>query len=152
MLTSLKCKYFYNEYIEFNLEPASAMSKWRTEYSLDENICYQSLPLAKQCTKEPKLLAVQFKLTHNIINCRSNKRKWNISDSDTCEFCSPSILDDIVHAYYQFEYSTEFVTDIFSLNNVQNDNANTIHIADFLFGVDGSSFKCYIFDFKEILL
>ena len=112
-INKAKSKDFYNEYIEFNLEPASALRKWRIEYSLDEDIFYQSLPLAKQCTKEPKLLAFQFKLIHNIVNCRSNLRKWNISDSDTCEFCSHGVPDDIIHALCQCEYSTKFLTDIF---------------------------------------
>ena len=67
------------------------------------------------------ILAFQFKLIHNIVNCRSNLRKWNISDSDTCEFCSHGVPDDIIHALYQCEYSTKFLTDIFSLIDPQND-------------------------------
>ena len=87
-INKAKSKDFYNEYIECNLEPASALRKWRIEYSLDEDIFYQSLPLAKQCTKEPKLLAFQFKLIHNIVNCRSKLRN----------FFSHDVSYDIIHA------------------------------------------------------
>ena len=151
-INKAKSKNFYNEYIEFNLEPASALRKWRIEYSLDEGIFYQSLPLAKQCTKEPKLLAFQFKLIHNIVNCRSNLRKWNISDSDTCEFCLHDVPDNIIHALCQCEYSTKFVTDIFSLIDPQNDCANTIQNADFLFGVDDPALNVVFLILKKYIM
>ena len=95
-------------------------------------------------------MAFQFELIHNIVNCRSNLRKWTISDSDTCEFCLHDIPDNIVHALFQCEYSTKFLTDIFSLIDPRNDYVNTIQIADFLFGVDDPALNVIFFYFKEI--
>ena len=69
------------------------------------------------------------------LRCKTDKTLY-MFNSTTCEFCSHDIPDDIVHALCQCEYSTKFLTDIFSLIDRQNDYVNTVQIADFLLGVD----------------
>ena len=93
-----KSRDFYAEFVEFNLEPPKSCRKWLEKYNLDEDIFYTSLPLVKQCTSEPKLLATQFKIIHDITNCKSNLYKWKITENDLCDFCLTSTKDDVLHS------------------------------------------------------
>ena len=86
-LKKAKSRDFYTEFLEDVLEAPTAISKWRIGHNLNEDIVYKSLPLVNKCTKEPKLIALQFKIIRNIVNCKSKLHKWNISEDDTCEFC-----------------------------------------------------------------
>ena len=67
---------------------------WLNDYNLPEEIYYNSFILAKKCSQEPKLVALQLKIVYNIINCNVNLFKWNISNTDTCEFCESGEKDN----------------------------------------------------------
>ena len=103
-----KSKDFYIEFIEDNLEAPTALLKWNINLNFDEDIFYKSLPLVKKCTREPKLLAVQFKIIHNITNCKSNLFKWRISENDTCDFCTSNQRDDLIHALCKCNHTKQF--------------------------------------------
>ena len=63
---------------------------------MDENLLFHSLSLCKVCTKESKLLSMQFKRVHNMINCGFNLKKWGIRDSKGWQVCNENIRDTIV--------------------------------------------------------
>ena len=56
------------------------------------------------------------------------------------------------HALCQCEYSTKFLTDIFSLIDPLNDYANTIQITDFLFGVDDPALNVVFLILKKYIM
>ena len=51
-LNKCKSKTFYLEFVNFALEPSSSLQKWSENYHLDESVFYNSLPLAKKCTRD----------------------------------------------------------------------------------------------------
>ena len=97
-LKNVKSKTFYLEFLEYILEPPKALNKSRVEYDLSEDLFYECLRNTCNTIREPKLVALQSKILHNITNCRANLNKWNIASTDICEFCNENIKDDIVHA------------------------------------------------------
>ena len=151
-ITKAKSRDFYHEFLEDDLEPASAICKWRTDYNLNEYIFYNSLPLAKKCTKEPKLIAIQFKIIHNIINCNSNLYKWKITESDVCEFCSSNERDDLIHALCKCEYTNHFLGNIFRKIDPSNRFSGRMGIEDFLFGLEDSAQNVILLLIKRYIL
>ena len=75
LLDKSKSRDFYDKFIDFILEPPAALQKWVRNYSLNEDIFYNSLILTKKRSSESKLLALQFKIIHNITNCRENLKR-----------------------------------------------------------------------------
>ena len=66
-----RSKDFYNEFIELKLESPVSCGRWLKDHNLPEEVFYNSLILAKKCTQEPKLVSLQFKIIHNIVNCNT---------------------------------------------------------------------------------
>ena len=104
-LISCKTKDFYLEFINLILEPATSLKKWREDEGFDESMLYKSLPLVKKATKEPKLLALQFKIIHHITTCSENLYKWKITQSDKCDYCNNGEKDSMIHALTQCEFT-----------------------------------------------
>ena len=114
-LAKSRSKEYYKEFIDIVLEATIACGKWFREYSLSQDKFYNSLVMAKRCSTEAKLLAIQFKIIHNLVNCNGNLYKWKISDTDLCEFCNLSVKDNIVHALYECPSTAKALVSIFSL-------------------------------------
>ena len=151
-IKNAKSKDFYTEFLEDMLEAPTAISKWRNRYNFNEDIFYESLPLVKKCTKEPKLLAVQFKIIHNIVNCKSNLHKWNISEDDACEFCETRETNDILHALYKCEHTKLFLTEIFRKIDPLSTWVGIMQVEIFLFGVEDPAQNLIILLIKKYIL
>ena len=150
--TKAKSKYFYHKFLEDDLEPVPSIFKWRTDYNLNEHIFYNSLPLAKQCTKEQKLIAIQFNIIHNIINCKSNLHKWKITENDVCKFYSSNKRDDLIHALCKCEYTQHFLDNIFRKIDHANRFSGRMEIEDFLFGLEDSAQNVILLLIKRYIL
>ena len=135
-----RSKEYYKEFIDIVLEAPIPCGKWFREYSLSQDKFYNSLVMAKRCSTEAKLLAIQFKIIHNLVNCNGNLYKWKISDTDLCEFCNLSVKDNIVHALYECPSTANVLVSIFSLL-----------VRDRLFSLDIDVFD-FIFDDQDLAL
>ena len=151
-LKKAKSRDFYTDFLQDNLEPPAAINKWRIEYDFDEDLFYNSLPLAKKCTKEPRLLAIQFKILHNITNCKSNLHKWKISENDICEFCESNKRDDIIHAFCECEHTKQFLSNAFQWIDPQERFSRQMEVENVLFGVDDSALNVIILLLKKYIL
>ena len=151
-INKAKSRYFYTEFLEDILEAPTAISKWRIDYNLLEDKFYRSLTLVRICTKEPKLLAVQFKIIHNIVNCKSNLHKWNISEGDICEFCKTSEKDEIIHALCKCEHTKQFLKEIFRKIDPFNTCLGIMQMESFLFGVEDPAQNVIILLIKKYIL
>ena len=118
-IAKAKSKDFYNEFVELKLESPVSCGRWFTEYNLPEEVFYNSLILAKRSTQEPKLVSLQFKIIHDIVNCNKNLFKWKISNSKICEFCKSGKKDTIVHALGKCALTRKFLNDVFELIDPQ---------------------------------
>ena len=106
----------------------------------------------KQCTSEPKLSATQFKIIHDITNCKSNLYKWKITENDLCDFCLTSTKDDVLHSLGEC-YSTKcFLTNVFTLLDPQDLFSKAMAIGDFVLGVTKPSPEFNIFSYKEVYI
>ena len=74
-LKKAKSKDFYYEWVDFELETPASYRRWILEQHASEDLYYKNLLLVKQYTDEPKLLAMSFKIIHNITNCGENLKK-----------------------------------------------------------------------------
>ena len=151
-LKKAKSRDFYTEFLEDNLEAPTAIFKWLKDYDLNEDMFYKSLPMVQTCTKEPKLLALQFKIIHNIINCKSNLFKWKISEDDICEFCKTSEKDDIIHALFRCDHTKQFLTEIFRRIDPFSTCFGKLEIESFLFGVEDPAQNVIILVLKKYIL
>ena len=91
--------------------------------------------MTKRCSTEATLLAIQFKIIHNLVNCNGNLYKWKISDTDLCECCNLSVKDTVVHALYEYPSTAKALVSIFAL--LYPDRLFSLHVDvfDFIFGV-----------------
>ena len=71
-LRKVRSKTFYLEFLEYILEPPKALNKWCVEYDLSKDIFYECLWNTSNTIRDPKLVALQFKILHNITDCRAN--------------------------------------------------------------------------------
>ena len=151
-IKNAKSKDFYDEFLEEKLEAPKSIQNWLLKYNLSEERFYESLPLAKKCTKEPKLLAIQFKITHNIINSKSNLYRWKLVENDRCEFCTADEQDDILHVFCECEHTKRILTETFDLIDPSNRFSSRMDIEDFLFGVGHSALNVMILLLKKYIL
>ena len=134
-ITKCKCKDFYIEFVEKQIERPTALSNWQEDYQVLDSIFYSSLPLAISSTKETKLVAFQFKIIHNVVNHNSNLRKWGIKDTDRCDLCNRDEVDNTVHGFVTCPWTTRKIVEI-SVDLGLRDKFRQITKTEFLFGYD----------------
>ena len=98
------------------------------------------------------MLAVQFKIIHNIVNCKSNLHKWNISEDVTCEFCETRETDYILHALYKCEHTKLCLRDIFRKLDPLSTGVGNMQVENFLFGVEDPAQNPIILLIKKYIL
>ena len=152
LLDKSKSRDFYDEFIDLILEPPAALQKWVRNYSLNEDIFYNSLILTKKSTSESKLLALQFKIIHNITNCRENLKRWNLSNDEICEFCDLKINDNLKHSLFECEFSKIIINEVFQLLSFQKERLSQIQCEEFIFGVEDSALNLVFLIIKKRLI
>ena len=70
-----KSKEYYIMLINSKKKRPCGTGNWIRNYDVDEHVLFHSLSLCKVCIKESKLLSMQFKIVHNIINRGVNLKK-----------------------------------------------------------------------------
>ena len=151
-LEKVKSKTFYLEFLEYILEPPKALNKWRVEYGLSEDIFYECLRNTRNTIKEPKLVALQFKILHNITNCRANLNKWNIAPTDICEFCNENVKDDIVHALFNCANTKKCILEVFAIIDPSRNVCQTIESEEFIFGVKEPALNTIFLLLKQYIM
>ena len=83
------------------------------------------------------MIAFQFKIIHNIVNCASNLNKWGIRDSNVCTYCKKrniDIDDTLGHALVDCQTTQEWLQ---SINTAINSpTIQNLCRDEFLFGVN----------------
>ena len=151
-LKKANSKDFYFEYVDFELEPAASYRKWVLKHQASEDLYYKSLSLVKQCTTEPKLLAIQFKIVHYITNCGENLKKWNIAEENVCKFCQTNEIDTVVHALYGCELTWKYIMETFQLIDRTNTADSLLTAEAFIFGVEDPALNLILLLMKKCIL
>ena len=102
--------------------------------------------------KEPKLVALQFKILHNITNCRANLNKWNIAPTDICEFCNENVKDDIVHALFNCANTKKCIQEVFAIIDPSQNFCQTIESEEFIFGVKEPALNTIFLLLKQYIM
>ena len=113
---------------------------------------YKSLPLVKKATKEPKLLALQFKIIHHITNCSENLYKWKITQSDKCDYCNNGEKDSMIHALTQCEFTLNGLQDVLKFIDPQGMFIYSLDITHFIFGVEDPALNLIFLIIKKYII
>lgn len=149
-LTKAKSKDYYNEFVELISEPPKSVNFWRINHDIDEDTYFNSLILTKRSTREPKLIAQQFKIVHNILNCNSNLFKWKISITDVCQFCDSKAIDTTLHALYECPSTKKVLKDTFRL--IDENKTFTPEKIEFVFGVEDTALNLIFILIKRAII
>ena len=123
---------------------------WSETYNFDENLFYESMVLSRECTSVPSLLSNQFKILHNITNCREkNLFKWGIAINDKCEFCFDTLVDTLVHALCECNHTKRFTEEMFRRLDRENIYRNN---TSFIFGVNNLALNMIFLIVKKYML
>ena len=82
-----KCKDYYNVLIQRKKEVSAGFSYWQQRYPQQLDLLTDSFIHAKQTVHETSVLAMHYKMLHNILPVKTNLLKWKILDTNKCSFC-----------------------------------------------------------------
>ena len=137
-LRTARCKDYYPICLEFDIEPPIAMQRWFTQ-GVQNDTYINSMIYAKTCTKETKLLSLQFKIINNIWPVRAKLYDWKIVDSRNCIKCGK--IDDVFHAFCQCPETLSFLQDVFNYIDPTNQIKEQLTLEGFIFGINEASYN-----------
>lgn len=140
--TKARCRDYYREFIAMEKHEPTSLHFWDSLGFHATNIM-QSLPIARSCTKDTKLIAFQYKIQNNIVACNSNLKKWGIIDNAACSTCQ-LLEDDIMHNLVECPRSRKIIADTYQSLNISCINFNP---KGFLFGTG-----CKVLDLINIVI
>ena len=82
---------------------------------------------------------MQFKIIHNITNCRENLKRWNLANDEICEFCDLKINDNLKHSLFEREFSKIIINEVFQQLSFKKERILQIQCEEFIFGVEDSA-------------
>ena len=114
------------------------MQRWE-EKGVDPDVFYNSMILAKNCTKDTKLISNHFKIIHNVYPTGEKLFTWRIEESDKCYLCSET--DTIIHAIATCDNTREFISQVMEDLDFEQNYTNGICVQDFIFGVENTAWN-----------
>ena len=85
---------FYNCFVTLKVQPSNCLNRWLDQFRTANDNILKTMNLTNY---RPRLLAFQFKIVHNIVNCASNLKKLGIRESNLCIYCKKSNLMLKIH-------------------------------------------------------
>ena len=143
-----KSKCFYRQIVESNIKPAVSMAKWYVNYGVSQEILKQSLLKTRNATRETKLLSFQFKVIHDIVNCKKNLFKWKIESNNICEFCDEAEIDNLVHALVECPMTNRILQELLNHIDPTDSFSSRLTVEDIIFGVDDPAINNLLMIFK----
>ena len=92
-----KSKTFYDIYIDYDFVYPTFMQKICQDFDIEPNVYLDSLKIMKIFVKERTLLKFHYKVLNTIVASGDNLFKWNIKDSEKCQFC----IDTLLHCLWE---------------------------------------------------
>ena len=94
-MNKAKSKHFYKELILGKCHEPTMPNRLTLSLNVNEQQVYESLPLNKKSTSEPRLLEFQYKILKGYLAVGTTLEKWNIKSSNKCRYCNEE--DTIFH-------------------------------------------------------
>ena len=83
-----KCRNFYDILVDKKTKLPTSNNFWINIGIPIEERVKTCLEICRQATKETSLIAMQFKILHNIIATNQKRKVWGIKESDKCAYCN----------------------------------------------------------------
>jgi hypothetical protein len=132
-LIEIKTNQIYWKYIESKGERATSEKTWieKTTLNLTEEE-WQTVYLGPyKIPTDAKIISFHHKITHRIIACGSNLKKWKIKDSDKCSVCEEE--DTIEHHFVECRETMKFWKHIYNWWQSITETTIPIHTYEILF-------------------
>ena len=105
----------------------------------------ESMILARNATKEPKLLSTHYKIIHNIWPTKEKFLQWRIENNPDCHCIE---RDTIIHSLCVCTYTQTFLEDAFQYLDRNNAFQQTLHFENFIFGVKDNAWNMILLVLK----
>ena len=129
-------------------EAPSAIRLWATMGG-NENQFYESMTNARACCKEPRLLAIQFKILNNIWPTGEKLATWKLRLDNLC-FCNTK--DTIVHALHDCVDTQSFLRATLQYLDKNQTFCNNVTTVKVIFGVDDQAWNYILLLIKWFIL
>lgn len=107
-IEKLKCKDAYWHLIDYKIESSTCTKKWQEIYNeveFDWNIIFSC---AFKVARETALQSFQYKVINRFLPCKSNLFKWKKAESNICDICDGTHIDNIEHFLIQCDVAKDF--------------------------------------------
>ena len=111
-----RCRDYTEWIISEKEEKPTSLTFWNKVGIANEETVLRSLNSCKNATKETTLIAMQFKIIHNIIATNKRKKDWGINESDKCSFCNNE--DTLDHALWECIFTQDVLAKCLSMLNL----------------------------------
>ena len=148
-LKNAKSRDFYQLFVSNNVEPPTSMIKWQ-EMGVSNDIYLNSIPLAREATKEPRLISVHYKIINNIWPTGEKLFKWKIRPDDKCHKCGEK--DTIEHTLCECADTRNFLIEIFSLIDRHEVFTYDITMVNLIFGVEDKAVNTILLTLKYYIV
>ena len=102
-----KCRNFYDILVDKKTKLPASINFWISIGIPIEERIKTCLEMCRQATKETSLIAMQFKILHNIIATNQKLKVWGITDSDKCTYCNR--IDTLDHSLWECNSSKNVI-------------------------------------------
>ena len=111
--------------------------KWQNILGLPNNYNWKNTyNLLHICTKDTKLIWLQYRIFHRIIGTKKYLVKCKIKTNPNCSFCNLE-EESIEHLFFQCSHTINIWNELFSLINEKCSTQFQLHINDILLGKSG---------------
>jgi hypothetical protein len=143
-------------YIEISTKKAerpTSEKKWQDTVGLnyDENTWSLIYRNPYRLTREAKLIAFHFKITHRIIACKKNLHTWKVENNNICDHCRNAI-DEIEHFLVACPQTLQFWNTLFTWWKSSFQTFIHTDTYDIIFGLVNENEDVFIDQFNFMLL
>jgi hypothetical protein len=143
----------YHEILLNKVERPTSENTWQENVGLnfDENAWANIYTRPYSLTRDSKLIAFQYKVTHRIVACKRKLKIWKIENSDICDFCEEEV-EGIEHLLVACAKIQEFWSNVFNWWKATTESFIATDTYDIIFGMTNENNDRYIMEFNYLLL
>ena len=143
-----KAKEYYDLFVSQNVEPPIAINRWKT-LGINEDKFYKSMELARQSTKEQKLISTHYKIINNVWPSNEKLFKWKIKPDNKCHYCDE--IDTIEHAMCECTHTKRFLYEVLRQVDRNRTFIHELTPENVIFGIENKSINTILLLLKEYI-
>ena len=131
-MNKAKSKDFYKELILGKCHEPTMLNRLTLSLNVNEQQVYESLPLNKKSTSEPRLLEFQYKILNGYLAVGTTLEKWNIKSSNKCRYCNEE--DTIFHCLFLCSETHKWIIEIQNYLRSVSINFENVNLQKYILG------------------